>query len=190
MARPQNGAATIGSGQPLMTYFITFSCYGTHIHGDPEGSVDRNHNHYGAPLVGPNPHLLAAERRLMTQQPYEMDEPRRNAILAAIIDRCHQGDWHILAAHVRSNHVHVVVDGKDKPEFVMSQLKSAASRRLNDLGFDDRTRKRWARHGSTRTLWDRETIEKAIAYVVDGQGEPMSLFVTAPGGRGSKARQS
>jgi hypothetical protein len=48
------GAATIGSGQRQckpMTYFITFACYGSHMHGAGEGSVDLNHNHYGAPLA-------------------------------------------------------------------------------------------------------------------------------------------
>jgi hypothetical protein len=70
----------------------------------------------------------------------------------------------------------VVIDGDDEPERMMTHLKSAASRRLNDLGFDDPGRRRWARHGSTRRLWDRDSVLKAIAYVIDQQGEPMSTF--------------
>jgi REP element-mobilizing transposase RayT len=105
-----------------------------------------------------------------------MEHSRREAVLQAILDRSHDRGWQLLAAHVRSNHVHVVLDGDDKPEVMMTQLKSAASRRLNDLDLDDPARKRWARHGSTRRLWDRESILKAIAYVVDGQGEAMSSF--------------
>jgi REP element-mobilizing transposase RayT len=160
-----------------MTYLITFPCYGSHMHGDHNGSVDRNHNRYGAPFAPSNPRLLAAELRLMDQPPYELDEPRRQAVLDGTIDRCIRQEWHLLAAHVRTNHVHVVVQAEDKPEFVMTQLKSAASRRLNDLGFDDRTRKRWARHGSTRRLFNDESVQQAIRYVIDGQGEPMSTFL-------------
>jgi hypothetical protein len=159
-----------------MTYFITFSCYGSHIHGDLRGSVDRDHNHFGGPLAKPNRERMSAELRLMDQPPYEMDEPRRQAVLAGILDRCHSGYWHMMAAHVRSNHVHAVLNGDEKPEFIMTQLKSAASRRLNDLGFDDRIRKRWARHGSTRTLFDRDSVQNAVAYVLEGQGEPLSIF--------------
>jgi len=70
----------------------------------------------------------------------------------------------------------MVVQGEQSPEFIMTQLKSAASRRLNDVGFEDRTRKRWARHGSTRTLFDAEVVQKAIRYVIEGQGESMSTF--------------
>jgi REP element-mobilizing transposase RayT len=103
----------------------------------------------------------------MDQLPYQLDKPRRQAVLEAIVNRCTQADWNLRAAHVRQNHVHIIVDSQQTPEFVMTQLKSAASRRLNRLGFDDRTRKRWSRHGSTRMLWDHESVRTAIRYVLN-----------------------
>jgi REP element-mobilizing transposase RayT len=112
----------------------------------------------------------------MDQPPYEMDKSRREEVLEALIHRCNQSDWGLLAAHVRTNHVHVVVHAECSPEFVMTQLKSAISRRLNELGLDDKARKRWARHGSTRTLFDRRAIEEAICYVLERQGELMSIY--------------
>jgi REP element-mobilizing transposase RayT len=112
----------------------------------------------------------------MSDCPYYLDEPRRRAVLEAIIDRCNQSQWQISAAHIRSNHVHIVIGGEEQPEFIMTQLKSAASRRLNQLGFDDRERKRWARHGSTRRLWNQKDVQDAVRYVLEGQGEPMSTF--------------
>lgn len=146
------------------------------MHGNPDGSVDRSHNHYGGPLIKPNPGRLEAELRLMNQPPYELDDLRRQAVLDAIIARCKPSDWSLIAVHVRQNHVHLVIQAEEKPEFVMTQLKCAASRRLNDLGFDDRTRKRWERHGSTRTLFSREAVQNVIRYVLEGQGEPMSTL--------------
>jgi REP element-mobilizing transposase RayT len=169
-----SGAPELQSTQ--VTYLITFACYGSHMHGDPEGSVDRSHNHYGGPLAKPNPRRLKAELQLMDQPPYELDGPRRRAVLDAITYRCQQSGWSLIAAHVRQNHVHLVIQAEEKPEFVMTQLKSAASRCLNDRGFDDRTRKRWARHGSTRTLFNQQTVQSSIRYVLEGQGEPMSTF--------------
>jgi REP element-mobilizing transposase RayT len=86
-----------------------------------------------------------------------------------------QRGWGLLAAHVRTNHVHAVVEADVRPEKVMNSFKSYASRNLNGVGVDEPDRKRWARHGSTRWLWKDEDVEKAICYVVSGQGEPMEV---------------
>ncbi len=160
-----------------MTYLITFRCYGSHMHGAPEGSVDRKQNRYGSPFTKPNALLLAAELRSMDQPLYQLDEPRRRGVREGIIDRCARHGWRLLAAHIRSNHVHVIVEGQDKPELVMTELKCAASQQLNALGFDSRTRKRWARHGSTRRLFNNESVQEAIVYVLERQGEPMCTFL-------------
>jgi REP element-mobilizing transposase RayT len=82
----------------------------------------------------------------------------------------------LLAAHVKTNHVHVLVEAEARPERVMNDLKSFASRRLNELGFDTADRRRWARHGSTRWLWKREDVLAAVTYVVDKQGEKMAVY--------------
>lgn len=98
----------------------------------------------------------------MTQKPYLLADDQRR-----------------LAVHVRTNHVHVVVEAEHvSPEKVMNDFKSYATRRLNQLGCDGPERKRWARHGSTRWLWKDEEVREAIRYVVDEQGEAMSVFVT------------
>ncbi len=112
----------------------------------------------------------------MDQPPYDLDQNRRQAVLAAIRERCADRKWSLLAAHVRTNHVHIVVDADGPPERIMNDLKSYASRLLNRLGFDEPDRKRWARHGSTRWLWNPASVSAAIRYVVDEQGDPMAVF--------------
>jgi REP element-mobilizing transposase RayT len=108
-----------------------------------------------------------------------MDKQRREAVLASIVERCANRGWRLLAAHVRTNHVHVVVGAECQPERVMNDLKSFASRRLNALGMDVPDRRRRARHGSTRWLWKREGVSAARQYVVEGQGEPMALYASS-----------
>ena len=159
-----------------MTYLITFACYGCHLHGDPEGSVDRKHNQPGSPLVEPCPKRVSVERRLMNQPPYRFDARCRQALLASIVDSCSQQNWSLLAAHVRTNHVHLVVKSEARPERIMNDLKSYASGCLNRLGLDEPVRKRWARHGSTCWLWEPENVSAAIRYVVDEQGERMAVL--------------
>jgi REP element-mobilizing transposase RayT len=82
----------------------------------------------------------------------------------------------VLAAHVRSNHVHTVVEAEVPPERVMSDFKAYGSRHLNRMRLDEPNRKRWARHGSTRWLWKPQHVSAAIQYVVKEQGDAMSVF--------------
>jgi REP element-mobilizing transposase RayT len=106
-----------------------------------------------------------------------LDQRSRAAVLEAIREVCVHRGWSFLAAHVRTNHVHAIVEADVRPERVMNDFKTYASRELNRLGRDGADRKRWARHGSTRWLWKDRDVQEAIRYVIEAQGEPMELFV-------------
>jgi REP element-mobilizing transposase RayT len=160
-----------------MRYFITFSCYGAHLHGAESGSVDRHHDAYGNRLADASPERVAAKRKQMDQAPYILDRQRRTVVLGTLREVCLHRDWTLLAAHVRTNHVHVVVEAEAAPEKVMHAFKAYASRALNYFGTDEPDRKRWARHGSTRWLWKDEDVREATRYVVLGQGESMEVYV-------------
>ena len=97
--------------------------------------------------------------------------------MEALQQVCVYRKWTPLAAHVRTNHVHAVVEAEERPEKVMNDFKVYSSRALNRSGLDGPSRKRWARHGSTRRLWSDEEVQNAIRYVVDEQGAPMAVFV-------------
>jgi hypothetical protein len=132
-----------------MRYFITFTCYGTHLHGDECGSVDRHHNIPGNRLAEANPQRVEIKRDQMDQPPYYLNDDRRLIVLTAIREVCQYRNWNLHAAHVRTNHVHAVVETETRPELAMNTFKSYASRALNSLAGDEPDRKRWARHGST-----------------------------------------
>ncbi len=159
-----------------MVFLITFVCYGRHLHGSESGSVDRGHNVLGSPLLEADSGRAEAERERMEQPAYSLDLIRRNAVLEAIQEVCAHRNWGLLAAHVRSSHVHTVVAAEAPPEQIMSAFKAYASRRLNRMGLDEPNRKRWARHGSTRWLKKPENVSAAIDYVIAEQGDPMSVF--------------
>ena len=161
--------------EPL-AYHITFNCYGQHLHGDEDCSVDRKHNVYGNKYFPTHPGIENFEREAMKQPPFSLDEPRRKVVLKTIKEVCEYRGWDLIAAHVRSTHVHVVVDAKEKPEKVMKDFKSYSSRRLTEAGFDDKDRKRWARHGSTTYKWTPDDLYTAVDYVVRGQGDPLMEY--------------
>jgi len=159
-----------------LRYFVTFSCYGARLHGDESGSVDRHHNLVGSRLLDPDEERVRGERRAMLQEPYVLDQVARAVVLTSIQHHCAHRGWNLLAAHVRSNHVHVVVEAEAQPERIMNEFKSYASRDWNGLGLDRPDRRRWARHGSTRWLWKDADVREALHYVIEEQGEPMALF--------------
>ncbi|HKW98592.1 MAG TPA: transposase [Bryobacteraceae bacterium] len=159
-----------------MTYLITFTCYGSHLHGSEDGSVDRRHAVPGTPVLERDPSRLAVEEERMVQPPYALDRARRATVLAAIQEVCAHRGWQLIAAHVRATHVHLIVEAEVSPERMMTDFKAYASRRLNRMGLDERNRRRWTRHGSTRWLRGAQSISAAVEYVVREQGQPMAVF--------------
>lgn len=162
----------------MLTYLITWVCYGAWLPGQT-GAISRTQNRFGAPIPEPNIRIELRAKAHMTQEPYLLDETRRQFVLQSLIDVCSCRSYSLLAAHVRSNHVHVVTAANCTPEHVMTAMKAYSSRALNKHHLDQPDRRRWARHGSTRYLWTEDDVRAAIDYVVREQGEPMAVFETA-----------
>jgi hypothetical protein len=107
-----------------VTYLIAFACYGCRLHGAAAGSVDRWHHAPGTPIVEEHPARTAFEEERMDQLPYTLDLARRDLVLQAIQCVCAHRGWKLLAAHVRSNHVHTVVEAEARPERIMNDFKA------------------------------------------------------------------
>lgn len=114
-----------------MTYLITVACYGCHLRGGESGSVDPAHNVPGTPTLEDYPAGVAAGRKRMNRPPAA---PRY--LLEAIQEMCAHRGWSLLAAHVRTNRVHTVVEAEVPPTRVMSGFKAYAGRHLNRMGLD------------------------------------------------------
>jgi hypothetical protein len=165
-----------------LAYFITFSTYGTWLPGTAKGagSVDKAHNVFGTPFIEPDPQREQAARERMDQPPYVVSAAERDIVCQAIVTLSAERGWLLLAVHVRSNHVHVVISAEREPGRLMSDLKARASRELTRAGFDDATRKRWTRHGSTRHLFREDEVAEKIRYTLDEQGERMAWYAKEP----------
>ena len=123
-----------------MAYLITFHCYGTRLRGDEEGSVDRTRGARGGQLA-PSAELVEYGGRAVTHAEARLDFGQACTVLAAMRETCGFRGWTLLAAHVRSTHVHVVVDGITATSAVLRDFKAYASRALNRDG----VRRRWSR---------------------------------------------
>jgi REP element-mobilizing transposase RayT len=163
-----------------LAYFITFTTYGTWLHGSAKGSVDDEHNVYGTPLLEGDGSREQSARATMAQPPYVMASAEREIVCKAIVQLAKDRGWMLLAAHVRTNHVHLVVSAERDPNRIMSDLKARASRELTAAGFDHVERRRWTRHGSTRHLFCEDEVEAKIHYTLDEQGERMAWYAQEP----------
>jgi len=161
---------------PPLAYFLTFTAYGTCLHGREPGSVDRRHNVAGTPVLAPHEGWQNNRRSSLRQAPYMLDQARRDVVLRTVCEVCTHRSWKLHAVHVRPTHVHVVVAASAAPEKVMADLKAWSSRRLREACGEESDRDRWTQHGSTRYLNDEESVEAAVRYVVDEQGDPMSVY--------------
>lgn len=140
------------------------------------GTVDRENNVPDTAYLSPDRQRARRVRSSMKYAPLRLDQARRNAVLASMRETCAVRGWWLSAAHARSTHVHVVVATSAKPERVLVDLKSYASRGLVKSGLETSSRPKWAKHGSTRWLWEQENVRAAIAYVLNGQGDDMAVY--------------
>lgn len=169
--------------EPL-AYFLTWTTRGTWLAGDRRGSVDKQHNLHGHPLLEENAGREAALRASLSRPPPVLDADARAVVRAAIESVCERRGWTLHALNVRSNHVHVVAAcPRYAPERVMQQLKSWSTRALSDAGHIKAEQQPWTRHGSTRYLWDADAVALAFQYVLEFQEGPRAHARGSDGGR-------
>ena len=154
-----------------LAYLITFRCYGTWLHGDEKGSVDRHRNKYGAPLIEPDLRWRRHNLRQLKGEPVGLNKRQRTVVTAAIKETCVFRKWLIRAGNVRSNHCHVVVTTDCGPSKVLNALKGNATRELRQAGHWKQIDSPWADGGSKRYLWTEEQMRRAIDYVLFDQGD-------------------
>ncbi len=159
-----------------LAFFITFTCHGTWLNGDERGSVDEGHNAFATPVLPADSDRHARAESALVTSPYLLDEPRRRIALSAIREICGRKGWALHAAHVRTNHIHLIVSASGSPERVMNDVKAAISRRLNQAFPHEQGLVRWTRHGSTRYLWSEEVVAEKVHYVLHEQGKPLEHY--------------
>jgi len=158
-------------------YFITFRCYGTWLHGDERGSVDRRHyNRYGEAKITPDVEMEAKKAKLLKHEPFYLGVAERQVVESAIKEVCSVREYVLFGHHVRTEHAHIVVNNVGKPERMMDSFKAYSTRALRNAGLIGPEAKPWSRHGSTRYLWTDEHIAKAVDYVINGQGGELPSF--------------
>ena len=160
-----------------LAYLITFRSYGTWLHGDDRGSIDRFHNLYKAPYALPNQNRREHNQGLLKAEPVLLSAAQRSSVETAVRETCGFRKWLLRAFNVRTNHVHVVVSiGDKKPEVALNAFRANATRPMRQGRCWQHEHSPWVDKGSKRKLWNERSIERAIDYVINGQGDELPEF--------------
>lgn len=158
-------------------YLITFRCYGTWLHGDKRGSIDRSHNRHKSPYLPQSSIRHQRSSEMLRSEPRVLNANQRLIVDRAIREVCTHREWCLHTINVRTNHVHVVASiGSLKPRLALNAFKSYATRRMREGGAWELPHSPWADRGSKRYLWNERSLALAIDYVVNGQGGPLPEF--------------
>ena len=154
-----------------MNYFITFRTYGTWLHGDERGSVDKKHNDWGEPLLEKLPHWKNHARSQLRGETVTFDAAQRQCVESTIRKVAEFRQWTIHTLAVQTNHVHVVVSADCTPEKVMNDFKSYTTRRLRERLLVPSGVPLWSEHGSTKHLFTNDSLVAACQYVAENQAD-------------------
>jgi len=160
-----------------LAYFISFRTYGTWLHGDKRGSIDRVNNRYRSPYIAPNETWRKYNQQRLKAKPLILSARHRKSVETAIRETCQKRKWQLQAMNIRTNHAHTVVCAScKKPGIVLNAFKENATRQLRQDGLWAHPFSPWADKGSKRRLWNERSVAKAIDYVLNGQGDDLPDF--------------
>lgn len=168
-------------GEPV-AYLITFTTYGSRLHGDERGTVDSRSNMLGEPRIASNTPWREFEAGTLKAKPVVLTAGQREWALKALVDLCDVKSWWLGAANVRTNHIHFVAGFRGTPERAMTATKGAITAGLRAQGLLGGAERLWSRHGSTRYLWVDSAVDGAIRYVLEEQGMNLEGTFWPPAG--------
>lgn len=152
-------------------FLITFRTYGTWLHGDERGSIDRYHNNFRGPRVPKNPVMERQHAAKLKSEPFLMNAKARSVVEAAIREVCEFRVWRLYAIHIRTNHGHVVIPSNNiVPDRALRDFKAYSTRALRNVGLWLHDHSPWVDGGSKRYIWTPEGISNTCDYVVNRQG--------------------
>ena len=161
-----------------LAYLFTFRTYGSWLHGDERGSINRFRNRFKTNYLPPEPQWFDRNISKLKCPPVKLDAAMRTSVEKAIRECCDHREWLLYGINVRTNHVHLVAAiGNTKSANALGAFKANATRELRDKNLWKFEHSPWVDKGSVRNLWNQEHVSKAVSYVLFGQGNDLPKFL-------------
>ena len=147
-----------------VTYFITWTTYGTWLPGDSRGW-----RKWKAGEQQPQPLLENWCRDRMKEQPVLLNECQRHEVEAICRRHSEIRGWELHAVSARSNHVHLAVTANAGPKKVRNQFKANATRILRQHPHPIVNERIWTRGGDVDVVDGEDALEQVILYITEAQ---------------------
>jgi REP element-mobilizing transposase RayT len=144
--------------------FITWTTYGTWLPGDARGWRDTR---LGPQL--PDPRLEWEARAKMKFKEVRLRPHDRVTVEQSIQSHCRHRGWVLHAVNARSNHVHCVVSGNEKPQAIRDQLKANCTAQLRSQSNPLVVERTWTKKGDCTVLFTEEELYNAVRYTLEAQ---------------------
>ena len=132
-----------------IAFFVSFRTYGTWLHGDERGSINRFNNAYRSPYIEPNADWLKYNQSILKGPPFKLNAAARKVVEAAVRSVCTYRGWPLYALNIRTNHGHTVVANIGQSSAsVLNAFKAYATRDLRSAGLWTYDHSPWADKGS------------------------------------------
>jgi REP element-mobilizing transposase RayT len=150
-----------------LSYHLTFGTYGTRLHGDPRGTVDRSLNKPGDPIVGHCADWQRMELNKLKFPPRILTLEQQLHIQWSLPQICARGGWTYIECAGAPDHIHVVLSAEVEGDAIRKWLKRWLGESLTSRWplRDDETW--WAESGSIKWIWTAEYLGTVTQYVRD-----------------------
>ena len=151
-----------------LAWYLTWTTYGTWLHGDPRGS------YLGSRFLTADLTLEVSMREEMTEDAVYLTDAQRALVDATLVSECAAQSWVLHARNVRTNHVHMVVSAPRDGEKVRSRLKAVASDALSNneglpMAGKNGRRRWWTEKGNVVAVETERSLGETATYVRDLQ---------------------
>jgi REP element-mobilizing transposase RayT len=151
-----------------LAWYLTWTTYGTWLHGDPRGS----HSELG--YIPPDPKLHESQRALLVQSIVVLSDEQRSVIEEVLVKECEAQGWELHAKNARTNHVHALLTAARDGKFLRARLKALTSDALSDhsklpMAGKNGRYKWWTEKGNVVEVETEDDIAQLIVYIRDLQ---------------------
>ena len=155
-----------------MAYHITFGTYGTRLHGDSRGTVDRRRNRPGDPILGRDDPWRRMEAAKLRHPAIVLGYARRLHAEAEVPEICARGGWHHRQSACGPDHVHVVLSAPQDGKAVRRWLKRWLGDAMSAQWPLPPEQSWWAKGGSVKWVWDAAYLAAVVDYVAAQRATP------------------
>ncbi len=154
-----------------LAFHITFGTYGTRLHGDARGTVDRSMNKPGDPIIGADPLWWGQEQGRLNFSPIRFTREQMIYAESVIPSICQRGHWEYHSGAAGPDHIHTLltplrkrVEGEAVRKWLKRWLGEAMSERWA-LPSDPPGATWWAEGGSVKWVWKDDYFDNVRDYL-------------------------